>query len=240
MAIALVRAGIVATGTATCAPAFGQSTTAGNLLVCRVGGYGSTVNATITIVGTGWTNAANGYDAANDCTSAIFYKANCGAGETAPSLALASGAALYADLTEWSGVATSSPLDQTSSAGGFANGDIFNNAEDTTASDLAIYAVGTFSATSDSVTFTDGWKPTGGTAKAAQGVTGGSKYHAWFSAYLLGGVGGAGADENGISHTGTINAYSTGGSMASFLPASGSPPINPIPRGGWFFGSEAA
>lgn len=223
MAIALVKAGTVATGTTSLTPAFGQSTTAGNLLICRAAGYGSTSNEAITISGTGWTLATSGWGTGSDMSSVIFYRANCGTGETAPTLSLSSGAFLAADLTEWSGAATTNPLDQTS-AGNLSNGlDIYNSAADTNASDLCIYAVGGYASTANTITVTDSWKPTGGTKVAYQGyVSTSSQYHAWFSAYLLNGNGGSVADENAATKTGTITVYSRYGCTASFLPATSS------------------
>lgn len=221
MAIALVKAGTVATGTTSLTPAFGQSTTAGNLLICRASGYGSTTNEAITISGTGWTLATSGWGTGNEVSSAIFYRANCGTGETAPTLSLSSGAFLAADLTEWSGAATTSPLDKTSAGNSSNSLDIYNSAPDTNASDLSIYAVGVYQATAGTITVTDSWQPTGGTEVAFQGyVATLSHYHAWFSAYLLNGNGGSVADENAPTHTGTISGYSQHGCTASFLPAS--------------------
>lgn len=104
MAIALVGSfGTPATGTTTATPSFAQSTTAGNLLIC----WGaSTSGAVLSItVASGWSSLVTG-----TAFSHIFYKANCGAGETAPTM---NGTTFTAAvLAEFSGgPPTGSPLD---------------------------------------------------------------------------------------------------------------------------------
>ena len=104
MAYALVgSAGTVASGTSSVAPSFGQATSAGNLLICWVGGLGGAPTTTAS----GWNQAV-----VNGAEIAIWYKANSAASETAPTFT-GSTSAMNAMLAEFSGGATSSPLDQT-------------------------------------------------------------------------------------------------------------------------------
>lgn len=95
MAIALVGSlGAVKTA-APWQASFGQATTAGNLLIMWATGSGDNT------IDQGWSNF--GID--------IWYKANCGAGETAPTLTPGANTPKAIMLGEFSGVATSSPAD---------------------------------------------------------------------------------------------------------------------------------
>lgn len=111
MAYALVgSAGAVASGGNNLQPAFGQATTAGNLLICW---FTSDTNAVNQHIPTGW-SAATGIGGANSGGDfGVLYKANCGSGETAPTLTWDSVTTVVACLAEFSGGATTSPLDQT-------------------------------------------------------------------------------------------------------------------------------
>lgn len=106
MAIALVSAGTEATGATSAAPAFGQSTTAGNLLILVASSSGA--NSLSNSDGT-WTLGKTQDGTSTHAT--IWYKPNCGAGETAPSVTGGS-ATVRATLLEFSGVVTSSPVDR--------------------------------------------------------------------------------------------------------------------------------
>lgn len=115
MAFALVGTiGAVTTGSsgASVTPAWGtsESRTAGNLLILWVEGNGS---LTLPAAPSGWTVAKQ---LANTSTSSasIFYKIAVGA-DAAPTVALVTSTILSAQLAEFSGGATSSPLDQTAS-----------------------------------------------------------------------------------------------------------------------------
>lgn len=107
MAYALVGSlGSPATG-APPTPTFGQATTAGNLLVAWVRANGT---VTITTSSTGWALAAGFVSGVR-----IFARPNCGAGESAPTW---SGGNATVMLGEFSGGATSSPVDLTGTANG--------------------------------------------------------------------------------------------------------------------------
>lgn len=106
MAIALV--GSLGTVSSNTSPTYAQNTTAGNLLICWVRTRGS---GNMTISGTGWTIAA-GVPGPPPDNALIYYRANCGATESAPTLG---GETVYnAMLGEFSGADTSAPLENNS------------------------------------------------------------------------------------------------------------------------------
>lgn len=90
----------------------GENRTANNLLVCWVAGTGS---ATLPSAPVGWSVAKQ--VAGTSCSASIFYKIAAGS-DVAPTVAAVTGAVLSAQLAEYSGNNTSSPLDQTGSATG--------------------------------------------------------------------------------------------------------------------------
>lgn len=183
MAGALVgNVGAIATGTTTVTPAYGQATTAGHLLVARICFVG---NATVATTATGWVQAIK---VANSTAinSAIWYKPNSGASETAPTFTVASGTYLAADLSEWSGIATSSPLDQTTTGtGASTNPFVQATNADAAAGDVQIAALGTSASKSGTLTFTDGWSPAATPAGSAHGTgTTSTTKHAWLTANI--------------------------------------------------------
>lgn len=136
MAYALVGSlGAVAEGTSPAA-AFGQATTAGNLLIAWIGnGAGNTVSES-----SGWTQAT-GITAA--VRAQIWYKENCGASESAPSFSSTSSFAVR--LGEFSGGSTSSPpTDQARNTVSGGASPITNTADaaDVAAGELVIGTVG--------------------------------------------------------------------------------------------------
>ncbi len=109
MAIALVGSlGAASAEASPSTPAFGQSTTAGNLLIAWVRARGA---AGIGVTGTGWTIAAG--VAATPDTALVYYRANCGAGEAAPTF---TNDLNVAQLGEFSGADTTAPLENNSGA----------------------------------------------------------------------------------------------------------------------------
>src|ERR1041385_4554799 len=106
MAISLVKAGSAVTGTTSLSPLFGQATTANNFLVCWVAAVGA--NPGQISLSAGWPQAVNVRDSAM-----VWYKANCGGGEPAPTVTLPAATFSAAVLAEFSGAATSLPVDQT-------------------------------------------------------------------------------------------------------------------------------
>jgi hypothetical protein len=116
MAYALVGTiGAVTTGTsgASITPAWGTSEnrTANNLLICWVDSYAI---STLPSAPTGW-SIAKQVSSTAVTTASIFYKIAAGS-DTAPTIGPVSGAILSGQLAEFSGNASSSPLDQTGSA----------------------------------------------------------------------------------------------------------------------------
>lgn len=106
--------GAVAVGSNTnVAPAFGQATVAGHGLVACVGASGA---AEPTITGAGWTKVVS-VNPGGGSWLQIWVKPNCGAGEAAPSFQQAGGSTpMFAQLSEWSGMATAAPQEATGSA----------------------------------------------------------------------------------------------------------------------------
>lgn len=102
MAYPLVSAGAVSFPLS--GMAFGQPTTAGNLLVACV------YNTATVSTPSGWTLAVSKVGADGDWAG-MFHKPNCGAGETNPFTGTGGGF-----LAEYAGALTTSPLDKTGSA----------------------------------------------------------------------------------------------------------------------------
>ena len=181
MAIAHVATGAIASGTTTISPAFGQATTSGNCLVARIAWVAT---AAVTTTATGWVQAASGVNGTTIKT-AIWYKKNCGASETAPTFTVTSGTFLAADLQEWSGCDTSAPLDQTGTGTGTGSISAIASGTDSASGQAQIIALGTSSSQSATVTYTDSWVssnvPTG--AAHGTGATSTTK-HLWASANI--------------------------------------------------------
>jgi len=112
VAISLVSAGALTSSTAaSVTPPFGQSTTAGSLLVCCAF---STTNTAFSITGpSGWVNAnavgGSGFGVTGRIE--IWYKPNCAAGETAPTVNCTLATLMDAEVTEWAGAVPVSPFD---------------------------------------------------------------------------------------------------------------------------------
>jgi hypothetical protein len=101
-----VAGGIGSSTGASVTPAFGQATTLGNLLICCAI---STTNSAFSITGpSGWVNINAAGQAGG--RAEIWYKPNCGAGETAPTVNCTLATLMDAALSEWT-VAASAPLD---------------------------------------------------------------------------------------------------------------------------------
>jgi hypothetical protein len=105
VAIALVRAGTIVTGTTQ--PTFGQATAAGNLLVALIN-FANTSSGISNGV-SGWTQAVQNTNG----NGFIWYKQNSAASETAPQFSGFNSVATASVLLEFSGADTASPLDQT-------------------------------------------------------------------------------------------------------------------------------
>ena len=110
MAIALVKSGAVTADVNAASPAFGQATTAGNLLIAMVNAEvgGGTTGITLGGGSTGWVEVTH----TTNFEAVIYYKKNCGASETAPTFTFSGATSGWASLHEFSGCDTSAPLDQ--------------------------------------------------------------------------------------------------------------------------------
>ena len=110
MAYAIVGSfGTVASGTNSVAPSFPQSTTAGNLLLGWVIGWGTSLS--VSFSDGNWTLGRS--NSSTTFYTAIWYRENCGAGESAPTITVSGGTQANAAFAEFSGGATSSALDKT-------------------------------------------------------------------------------------------------------------------------------
>jgi hypothetical protein len=128
MTIALVSQGAVA---ASYTPAFGQATTAGNLLLAWTTTTSNASTFSTTTSATGWTLVKSGGGAFD--WVGLWARPGCGAGETAPTFTDPDPNGLFSMLAEFSGAATSSPVDQ---SGAIAGGTVSCSAPDTAASEL--------------------------------------------------------------------------------------------------------
>lgn len=213
MAIALVRAGAVTSpGAGTTSPAFGQATTAGNLLVATVS---ANATAAITTTSSGWTQAVA--MASTACGSAVFYKPNCGASELAPLFTCVGATAVVAQVSEWSGAATS-PLDCTGTASGSSKSlTVTASAADVGTGELSILA-STWIVNQTGETFTNTCN--NGTATSLGASTGQTSVNADYGYALT--TANASRDSWTISSSLTNNKVSANcAAIASFLPYGG-------------------
>lgn len=214
MAIALVKAGAIVTGTTSVAPSFGQATTAGNLLVAQVTAAGT--SSTTTVSGTGWVIPPK-FTSVGFSGPTIAYKPNCGAGESPPTFSASGATHMAAVLSEWSGADTTSPLDQD---GATTSNTITNGAPDTNSSDVYIVAMNIIGSKTATATFSDSFQPTGGTA-GTNGNTGATSGTVWdtFPYYFLNGHGGGIADDDSVTVTLSKGVVTNATSVSvSFLP----------------------
>lgn len=222
--ITLVSQGsIAASGT----PAFGAATTAGNLLIAWVGSNGSTASFTGTVTGSGWVNASSG--GGSHTWAAVWCKPNCGAGESAPVFADSAGSVFYSQLAEYSGAATSSPVDQSGGAGSGGSNQFWevNLTPDTDAGDL-VAACGFWNGSNSGgtvsvVQFTD---------SATAAISGTLRQAANGSGLYFASLWGIAGNTGGAGDTVFLNLSrfcSGGGTVASFKPASPVPATLTIP-----------
>ena len=105
--ITLVSQGTIA---ASGSPAFGAATGTGHLLVAWAGSNGGTASFTTTTSTPGWTLAVFGGQGFG--WSSIWYKPNSAGADAAPVFTDSAGSVEFSQLAEFSGVALSSPADQ--------------------------------------------------------------------------------------------------------------------------------
>ena len=102
-------AGALTTGATSVTPPFGQATTAGNTIVLIVAAVG---NASSFVQPSGYTSVDEAFDPADNSAVWVYEKANCGAGETAPTFSVPLGTKVWGQVTEWSGLPTTTPNDR--------------------------------------------------------------------------------------------------------------------------------
>jgi hypothetical protein len=244
MGYALVKLGAVSS---SLSPSFGQPTTAGNLLVAWVFTNDSPATNPLSTTSPGWVQATPAGGGGPYEWTTVFYKADCGASETAPTFAdSGGGSGPLSLLGEFSGGATASVLDSSGTGSGSSTQTATNAAPDAAGGDLIIFASvwnggntgGTFTTTMADSSGASVTPAVTGNSGAGGGVT----VFYGFSWGVAGAVTGAGED----TATGNLSVYSGGGSaIASFKAAGGggssaAPPaaysLPPAP--GWFPGAD--
>ncbi len=141
-AIAKLQTGTEATGTGnSISPTLPSASTAGNLLVAVLAN-GNTFSSNAFSGPSGWTNATGIWQSGNGRVE-IWYRANNPGGITSATFTVGnSGGAIIGELTEWSGVAISSPLDKvgTNTSGSSTSSTVSTSAATTLANDVGITA----------------------------------------------------------------------------------------------------
>jgi hypothetical protein len=130
MTWALVSQGTVA---ASYSPAFGQSTTAGDLLLAWTTTTSNESEFSTTTTAPGWSLVASAGGSFN--WVGLWCKPDCAAGETAPVFSDPDPNSLFSMLAEFSGAAVSSPVDQ---SGGIVGGTVSCAAADGAAAELLV------------------------------------------------------------------------------------------------------
>lgn len=228
MAIALVGSlGTVATGTTSVAPSFPQSTTAGNCLVYWVISTGGSLPASAP---TGWSTARR----SSNALAAIYYKANCGAGESAP--AAVTGATFMAgQLAEFSGIVTTSALgDSGASVTTTSPNAVAAVAADAAAGYLVLGASAYLLTMSATVTDSHAYN-NGGTALNNANNNGTSTASHYLFSYAIT-TSNAAADQFTDTFTGTISARGAvlGSLVAAAGGGGGNPDFSPFGQTGFY------
>lgn len=222
MGIALVSSG---TPALTTNPAFGQATTGTDLLTCWLFSNNPGAAFTDSLTGTGWALAASGGQAF--VWASLWYRPNCGAGETAPTVTTG-GSLYYAMLAEFSGAATVNPLDSSGGNGGTgaSTETATNTASDAAAADLILSCSGWNGGnTGGVVTATMADSSGASVTPTLATATNGTGFYVGL-AWGLAGPTGASKD----TATGSITVFSNGaGAIASFLAAGTAPVVTPGP-----------
>jgi hypothetical protein len=201
MAYALVGTkGAVTQGAAGAAvtPGWGasESRTANNLLICWVGVTGS---ATLPTTPAGWSIGVQ--KAGTSCSMTVYYLIAAGT-DAAPTIALIASGVITAQLAEFSGNVTSSPLDQSGSAAGTTSTQIATNgAKDQAIQDLNIGGSAVFYSVSATKSFSNTLN-NGATATATENSATNTANHYDFY-YSANATGNASADTETFSFTTT-------------------------------------
>lgn len=186
---------------------------AGDLGILVVTGTGT---ATLPSAPSGWTLVTSGQVAGTSCTSSIFYRELTG-GDSAPTVAGATGEAWSALLMEFSGNATSAPLDQHGTGTTATSGtSVATGAPDTQSGDLVISSLGLHFSTS--ATNTTGSSMNNGATYTSVGSTDGTsgQGHCQFGYGIT--TGNSAADTTAPTWTGSPTGAAV--VIASFSPLS--------------------
>lgn len=229
MTIALVgSAGTVANGGASgsVTPAFAQPTTAGNFCACLVSGQGSSTTNSINGL---WNTGPSFTFGFGPQDAAIYYLqgVNNPGSVAAPTISQSGTTALFAQLLEFSGVASSFPIDQSGDSGVTTSPMAISlvNA-DGTAPCLLLWAIGWVLSKSATCTLTDTATDSGGNSLTVHASDNGSTSTA--NHYTFGwAVTTTGSGTHDTVNSSNNSSKITGGLgvAASFQPA---PPVVPI------------
>lgn len=199
MAYALVgSAGAVSLGASPVTPAYGQSPTENNLLICWLAMYGVSESfANFPSTPSGWTLVPGAtVGGSYQSNVGIYYKV-AGGGDAAPTFT-STGTEFAARLAEFSGGATSSPLDQYAAPAEFAGSSpvvATSPAHNVAASELAIIcSLGNY--TSGTATLTNTYN-NNGTLNVVQNNSTSTEYHYSFAWALS--LSGSAADSNSLA-----------------------------------------
>jgi hypothetical protein len=202
----------------TVSPTFGQVTTGGHLLVALLG-YGATSSPGFTCSDATWSCADP-----SPGNTMIWYKANCGANETAPTFtaSLSSTVNKTGVMVEFGGVAITSPLEQAGYVSGTTSPlTATASVADAAVGNLVVSTSHEVNSSAQVVTTTDAFN--NGTALNAIFANDGqaSSYHSRLSF----GITSMAASADSLTHTDTCTAITgMGVSIASFTPTPTGPP----------------
>ena len=225
MAVALVRLGTVA---ATLSPSFGQSTTAGNLLVAWMTSNSGNATDPFGSSSSGWVKAVTGGSAFEWCS--IWYKPDCGASETAPVFTDSGSSSGDSMLGEFSGAALTSVLDSSGATSGSSSTQTATNAAaDTAAGDLIIFSA-MWNGGNASGTITNTMHDGTGSTVTPNATSNSGAAVTFYYDFVWGIAGTAGATKD--TATGTNSLFNNGGcAIVSFLAAAAAAPAAPPGRG---------
>jgi hypothetical protein len=210
-------------------PAYGQATTAGNLLVLFVS---VTSVATLPAAISGWTIAKQ--QAGTSCSASIYYKQAAGS-DTAPTVAAITSGYIVAHLGEFSGVVTSSQVDQTGGANGTSSPTTATQAgTDSVAGDLLIMVGGDLRSVARASN--DTWTSNRGTVTLGQSNNGSSNLRHYSTGYILNCSTNSNADTaiQTLSITSSITGLVVASTSFKALAPSGGVLIDPLGMSGFF------
>lgn len=151
MAVAFIQSNSAASNSV----AFSSNNTAGNFLVCCIGTSGDVTNVTDTR-GNAWSKAVDQNQSGILLFSDIWYVPNCANGANTVTLSGGFGGFEIIGVAEYSGVATSTPIDQTNSANNSINNPDSGPVTTTQASELLVGVIA-HAGNNSAITFDSPW-----------------------------------------------------------------------------------